>query len=67
MDWVLAMETMISDTSSMVLGTVRVAMALLGIEVALSMIKGWFSEGRWKMMVNNIASHRIGAIVHCHA
>ena len=45
MDWVLAMETMILDTSSMVHGAVRVAMALLGIEVALSMIKGWFFRG----------------------
>ena len=40
MDWVLAMETMISDTSSMVLGMVRVAMALLGIEAVLLMIRG---------------------------
>ena len=45
MDWVLVMETMISDTSSVVLGMARVAMALLGIEVVLLMIKGGFSEG----------------------
>ena len=32
MDWVLAMETMISDTSSVILGMARVAMALLGKE-----------------------------------
>ena len=45
MDWVLAMETMISDTSSTVLGMARVAMALLGIEAVLSVIKGWFLRG----------------------
>ena len=45
MDWVLAMETMILDTSSMVLGMARVAMALLGIEAVLSMIKGGFFRG----------------------
>ena len=67
MDWVLAMEAMILDTSSVILGMARVAMALLGIEVALSMIKGVFSEGQWKVMVNNMASHMIGAMVHCHA
>ena len=45
MDWVLAMDTMISDTSSAILGVASVAMALLGIEVTLSMIKGGFFRG----------------------
>ena len=45
MDWVLVMETMILDTSSMVLGMARVVMVLLGIEAVLSMIKGWFFRG----------------------
>ena len=45
MDWVLVMETMILDTSSMVLGMARVAMALLGIEVAFLTIKGGFFRG----------------------
>ena len=44
MDWVLAMETMILDTSSVVLGAARVAM-VFGIEAALLMIKGWFFRG----------------------
>ena len=39
MDWV------ISDNSSMILGMARVAMALLGIEVVLSMIKVGFFRG----------------------
>ena len=45
MDWALAMETMISDTSSVVLEMARVVMALLGIEAALLTIKGWFFRG----------------------
>ena len=39
------METMISDTSSAVLGAARVAIALLGIEAVLSTIKGGFFRG----------------------
>ena len=45
MDCVLAMETMISDTSSVILGTVRVAMVLLGIEAVLLMIKEGLFRG----------------------
>ena len=67
MDWVLVMETMISDTSSTVLGVVRVAITLLGIEAALLMIKGGFFRGAMEDDGNNIASHRIGTMVHCHA
>ena len=45
MDWVLAMETMISDTSGAMLGMARVAMMLLDIEVVLLMIKGGLFRG----------------------